>query len=108
MVELISVSLFDCDVLLGCEEGNPGFQVGRTPDKVELVEMLGFKLTQLLFLLLILGQGLVEVCLILSFLGDVIVSISCKYAMNLPFAVLLVGSGLCFKHLLFKLLDVVA
>jgi hypothetical protein len=34
MVELISVSLFDCDVLLGCEEGDPGFQVGRTPDQV--------------------------------------------------------------------------
>ena len=77
MVELISVSLFNRDVLLGCEEGDPGFQVGCAPDQVELVEMLGFKLTQLLFLLLILGQGLVEVCLILSFLGDVIISIRC-------------------------------
>ena len=76
MVKLISVSLFNCDILLGCEEGDPCFQVGCTPDQVELVEVLGFKLTQLLLLLLILCQGLIKVCLILSFLGDVIVSIS--------------------------------
>ena len=48
MIELISVSLFNGDILLGCEEGDPSFQVSCTPDQVKLVEVLGLKLTQLL------------------------------------------------------------
>jgi hypothetical protein len=48
MIELISVSLFHSDILLGSEKGDPSFQVSCTPDQVKLVEVLGFKLTQLL------------------------------------------------------------